>query len=50
LTKISCERRDCKHCVDGECSRGKIEIKERTVPPDEEIAVCNTFEIVAGVC
>jgi hypothetical protein len=50
MTKVLCERRDCKHWVDGECSQKKIEIKERTFPPDEEIAVCKTYEMVAGVC
>ncbi|UCH32190.1 MAG: hypothetical protein JSV05_02030 [Candidatus Bathyarchaeota archaeon] len=50
MTKIICERRDCKYCVDSECSQNKIEIEERTYPPDEEIAVCKTFKVIAGVC
>jgi len=50
LTKVMCERRDCKNWVDGECSQKIIEIQERTVPPDEEIAICKTYAMVAGVC
>ncbi|MGB9134068.1 MAG: DUF1540 domain-containing protein [Candidatus Bathyarchaeia archaeon] len=50
MTKVVCERRDCKHWVDGECSQKKIEIKERTLTPDEELAVCKTYAAVAGVC
>ncbi|UCB61449.1 MAG: hypothetical protein JSW72_05240 [Candidatus Bathyarchaeota archaeon] len=50
MTKVICERGDCKHCVDGECSQNTIEVKERTFPPEEEIAVCKTYEMVSGVC
>jgi hypothetical protein len=50
VTKVVCERQDCKHWVDGECSQNRIEIKERTIPPDEEIALCQTYEAVSGVC
>lgn len=50
VTRVMCERRDCKHWVDGECSQNKIEITERTILPDEEIAVCKTYEMAAGVC
>jgi hypothetical protein len=50
MTKVVCERRDCKHCVDGECSLEIIEVREKTVPPNEELAVCRTYEAVAGVC
>ena len=50
MTEVMCERRDCKYWVDGECSQKRIEVKERTFPPDEEIAVCKTYEMVAGVC
>ncbi|UCD96499.1 MAG: DUF1540 domain-containing protein [Candidatus Bathyarchaeota archaeon] len=50
MTKITCERRDCKHWVDDECSLQKIVVKERTISDDEEVAVCSTFEIVTGVC
>jgi len=50
MTKVICERRDCKHWVDGECSQKKIEIKERTFPPDEEIAVCKTYKMLVGIC
>jgi len=28
----------------------KILVKERTISEDEELAVCSTFEMVAGVC
>jgi len=50
MTRVICERRDCKHWVDGECAQEKIEIKERTIPPNEELAFCKTYEMVAGVC
>lgn len=50
MTKVNCERRDCKHWVDNECSQAEIEVKERTVPPDEEIAICKTYKMLAGVC
>jgi hypothetical protein len=36
--------------VEGECSKEEIEVKERTISPDEELAVCSSYEIVAGVC
>ncbi|UCE16040.1 MAG: hypothetical protein JSV12_09375 [Candidatus Bathyarchaeota archaeon] len=50
MTKVICERRDCKHWIDSECSRKEIEVKEKTVSLEEEIAVCSTYEILAGVC
>jgi hypothetical protein len=50
MTKVVCERRDCMHWVDGECSEKKIEVKERTATPTEELAVCMTYTVVAGVC
>ena len=50
MTKVVCDRRDCKHWVDGECSKEEIAVKERTVSADEEIAVCSTYEMVAGLC
>lgn len=50
MTKVVCERRDCKHWVDGVCSQEKIEVKERTVTPTEELAVCKTYVVIAGVC
>jgi hypothetical protein len=50
MTKVICERRDCKFWVDGECSKEKIEIEERTVTPNEEVALCRTYEMTAGVC
>lgn len=50
MAKVVCERRDCKHWVEGECSKEEIEVKERTISPDEELAVCSSYEIVAGVC
>jgi hypothetical protein len=50
MTKVICERGDCKHWVDGECSKKEIKVTERTIQPEEELAVCNSYEIVAGVC
>ena len=50
MTKVVCERRDCKHFVDGECSRKQIIVIERTLSSDEEIALCKTYEMIAGVC
>ena len=50
LTKINCKRRDCKHWIDGECSKKEIEVIERTIPPEEEIAVCKAYEKMVGVC
>ncbi|UCE96339.1 MAG: DUF1540 domain-containing protein [Candidatus Bathyarchaeota archaeon] len=50
MTEVTCERRDCKHWVDGVCATKKIKIKERTIPPDEEIAYCKTYVMVSGVC
>ena len=50
VTKVLCERMDCKHWVDGECAKKEIEVKERTIPPDEEVAVCSAYEIVAAFC
>jgi hypothetical protein len=49
LTKIICDRRDCKHWVDGECSKEEIKVEERTAS-EEELAVCVTYEIVAAFC
>lgn len=50
MTKVICERRDCQDWVDGECAKEEITVKERTVPPEEEAAVCSTYKVVAGVC
>jgi len=50
VTKVLCERMDCKHWVDGECAKKEIKIKERTIPPEEEIAVCSAYEKVAAFC
>jgi hypothetical protein len=50
MTQVMCDRRDCKHWVDGECSKEKIQVIERTVTQDEEIAICSTYEMVAGLC
>ena len=50
LTKVICERMDCKHWVDGECAKKEIEVKERMIPPEEEVAVCNAYEIIAAFC
>jgi len=50
MTKVSCDRQDCKHWVSGECSKEAIEIAERTIPPNEEIAYCKNYEIVKGTC
>jgi hypothetical protein len=50
VTKVLCERMDCKHWVNGECAKKEIEVKERTIPPDEEVAVCSAYEIVAAFC
>jgi hypothetical protein len=50
VTKVLCERMDCKHWVDGECAKKEIEVKERTIPPDEEVAVCSAYKIVAAFC
>jgi len=36
--------------MDGECSKKEIEVKERTISLEEEIAVCTTYELLAGVC
>lgn len=50
MTKVICERRDCEHWVEGECSQEKIEIKEKTISPNEEVAFCETYKMVAGAC
>ena len=50
MIKVLCERMDCKHWVDGECAKKEIEIKERTIPQEEEIAVCSAYKIVAAFC
>ena len=50
MTKVLCERMDCKHYVDGECAKKEIKIKERTIPPKEEVAICSAYEIVAAFC
>jgi hypothetical protein len=50
VTKVLCERMDCKHWVDGECDKKEIEVKERAIPPDEEVAICSAYEIVAAFC
>jgi hypothetical protein len=36
--------------VDGECSKKEIEVKEKTLSSKEELAICSTYEMVAGVC
>jgi hypothetical protein len=41
---------DCKHWVDGECANKEIEIKERTINPNEELAICSNYKIVAAFC
>jgi hypothetical protein len=35
--------------VDGECSKEKIKVKEHTTP-EEELAVCTTYKMVAAFC
>jgi hypothetical protein len=50
VTKVLCERMECKRWVDGECAKKEIEVKERTIPPDEEVAVCSAYETVAAFC
>ena len=49
LTKVNCGRRDCKHWVDGECSKEEIRVEERTTSA-EELAVCVSYEMVAAFC
>jgi hypothetical protein len=49
LTKIICDRRDCKNWVDGECSKEEVKVEERTIS-DEELAICATYEMVAAFC
>jgi hypothetical protein len=49
LTKIVCDRRDCKHWVDGECSMKEVKVEEHTAS-EEELAVCVTYEMVAAFC
>ncbi|MCK4633339.1 hypothetical protein KAT42_00780 [Candidatus Bathyarchaeota archaeon] len=50
MTKVIIERRDCKHCVEGEYLQEKIEIKERTIFPKRGSSLLETFEMVAGAC
>jgi hypothetical protein len=50
VTKVDCDRQDCKHWVDNECSLKKIKIREKTLPSEEEIAICETYEMFAGAC
>ena len=48
LTKIICDRRDCKNWVDGECSKEEVKVEERTI--SDEVAICATYEMVAAFC
>jgi len=45
-----CERMDCKHWIDGECVNVTIQIKERTISEDQELAVCSNYEIIPAFC
>ena len=50
MTNVLCERMDCKRWWTGNAQKNEIKIKERTIPPEEEVAVCSAYEIVAAFC
>jgi hypothetical protein len=50
MTKVLCERMDCKHWIDSECGLEKIKIKERTISADDELAVCSNYKILPAYC
>ena len=49
LTKIVCDRRDCKHWFYGECSTEEVKVEEYTAS-EEELAVWVTYEMAAAFC
>ena len=50
MTKVLCERMDCKHWIDGECGLEQIKIKERTISADDELAICSNYKILPAYC
>jgi hypothetical protein len=50
MTKVLCGRMDCKHWIDGECANEVIQIKEKTISPDVELAICSNYKIIPAFC